>query len=48
MPIVKCPSCHSRYDPGLGEELDDLLSDQDMEEISQAIALFEGRLAPAE
>ena len=30
------------------EELDDLLSDQDMEEISQAIALFEGRLAPAE
>lgn len=27
MPVVKCPSCHSRYDPGLGDELDDLSDD---------------------
>lgn len=27
MPIVKCPSCRSRYDPGLADELDDLSDD---------------------
>lgn len=30
MPIVKCPSCQAKYDPGIGSELTDLPSEMSM------------------